>query len=171
MRKTLFVLATTAGLGLAFALPAAAADGDAVFTVAAGSIGISTPTQAALVDNGASGVGGTATGAMGTVTVIDNRGQVTPSWTATVTSSAYTNATVGGGTVPNTAASYAPGAVTGPVGTAAGAGTTMGTAQTAATLTSGAGNNTASWAPTISVAVPATSLAGTYTAAITHSVA
>jgi len=44
-------------------------------------------------------------------------------------------------------------------------------ARTAFSLTGGGGTNSASWNPTLSVLVPASAVAGTYTATITHSVA
>ena len=38
------------------------------------------------------------------------------------------------------------------------------------TATNGNGDNSASWDPAVQVSVPATAVAGTYTATITHSV-
>jgi len=52
-----------------------------------------------------------------------------------------------------------------------GTGGAMGASQTAYRATGTVGNNSASWSPTISVAVPAQAVAGTYSATITHSVA
>ncbi len=47
----------------------------------------------------------------------------------------------------------------------------LATTRTAFTLAAGSPLNTASWNPTLSVQVPASAVAGTYTATITHSVA
>jgi hypothetical protein len=45
-----------------------------------------------------------------------------------------------------------------------------GAAQTVVTATAGSGDNTATWNPTVAMAVPATAVGGLYTGTITHSV-
>jgi hypothetical protein len=113
----------------------------------------------------------------GNVAVTDLRATLGGTWVATASSTAWT--LVGGtGTVdeiiPAADATYTPGtiAVTGTSTAATGGHTTTlsGTPQTIvnATVT---GNNTASWDPTIAVAVPATIVGGAYTATLTQSVA
>jgi hypothetical protein len=108
---------------------------------------------------------------LGVVTVPDDRGGAT-TWVASVIVTAFTPTT--GPAVTAIAASsvtYVPGTVT-EVGVT--------TAQPAEASLAGVvpvvngtstGLSTASWNPTISVALPAGALAGVYTATITHSVA
>jgi hypothetical protein len=48
---------------------------------------------------------------------------------------------------------------------------TLNVSRTAFTLTAGTGNNTATWNPTLVVALPAAAVVGTYTGTVTHSVA
>ncbi|MFC5637813.1 hypothetical protein [Streptomyces bullii] len=43
--------------------------------------------------------------------------------------------------------------------------------RTAFAKTSGSGNNTTAWRPTLIIAIPATAVGGTYTGTVTHSVA
>jgi hypothetical protein len=95
------------------------------------------------------------------------------SWTVTASS---TNFTTGTGTpaetIPAGDASYAPGTVTttGTITTTASDITLSNSPQTVVVGSSGSGDNSASWDPTVSVAVPAAAVNGTYTATLTHSV-
>jgi hypothetical protein len=121
----------------------------------------------------ARGPGTTITGSLGTVTVTDARALISASWTATASS---TNFTTGGGTpaetIPATDANYNPGPIT-TTGTITATGTDVtlsNAAQTVVAGTAGSGDNTASWDPTIAVAVPATAVGGLYTATLTQSV-
>jgi hypothetical protein len=140
------------------------------FTVTVGGLTMTAP-GAANIGSGAPGT--TITGSLGTVTVTDARALISASWTATASS---TNFTTGGGTpaetIPATDANYNPGpiATTGTI-TATGSDITLSNAaQTVVAGTAGSGDNTASWDPTIAVAVPATAVGGLYTATLTQSV-
>ncbi|WP_259444413.1 hypothetical protein [Rhodococcus sp. DMU2021] len=67
---------------------------------------------------------------------------------------------------------YAPGAVT-PTGTVTATpadATGLDTAKSVVAGTAARGNNTASWAPTLTVTLPSDALAGTYTGTVTTSV-
>jgi hypothetical protein len=137
-------------------------------------------TVPASVNLGTAFVGGVLTGPLGTVQVTDQRGAVNPNlWIATVSATVFT--TGGGGaqrTISNAAISY----WSGPVVRSTGGGTVVPgqlTAAQAVTLdvtreafrkTSGNGNNTVSWAPTIRITIPAGIVGGTYSGRITHSV-
>ena len=200
MVKTAFsILAVTAVAGIALTPVAASAaakphvlalsrtavgagDPDTTVTFTATSTGVLSMTAPATVSLGSGAVGSTITGALGLVTVTDDRGLDAASWTVTASSTDWT--VVGGGgaaneTIPATDVTYTPGTIT-PVGTITTAGTAI-TLANAATLpavdqtvvagTAGVGNNGASWDPTIAVAVPASVVASGYTGTLTQSVA
>jgi len=177
MSKNLKVLGGTlfgaAVVLAAAALPASAATSgttDTTFTLTAGTIDITVAANAALT-NGASGAT-SVSGKLGDVTVADNRGG-TANWTVSAASTAFTS-TTGSTTSSSTAVSYNSGAITstGTV-TAASSGTVAVSAIAApvATGTLVSGNNTATWNPTLTVTLPASSLAGTYAGTVTTSVA
>ena len=163
---------------LVLALPARAADTDTTFTLTAGSLAISAPASKDL-GSGSTG-GGTLSAQLGTVTVTDTRGALLGTWTASVTS---TDFTTGGGTANETIAddevTYWSGASTASSGTAvflpgqplAANAQALGASRTAFSASAIVGNNSVSWNPTLTVNVPATAVAGTYTGTITHSVA
>jgi hypothetical protein len=140
------------------------------FTVTTGELSISVPTATNL---GSGAPGTTITGALGAVTVTDDRAALNASWTATAAS---TDWTTGGGTspetIPATDVTYNPGAVTttGTVTATPSQITLSGTAQTVVAATAVIGDNTASWDPSLAVAVPAAAVSGTYTATLSHSV-
>jgi hypothetical protein len=141
------------------------------FTVTVGDLSMTAPATATL---GAGAPGTTISGALGTTTVTDDRALLSASWTATAFSSAWTT---GGGTpsetIPVGAAGYDPGAIT-TTGTISVTGTPITlsttTAQPVVTAAAGVGDNTATWDPTISVAVPASAVGGAYTGTIVQSV-
>jgi hypothetical protein len=187
MRKLLFVLAAGSVIVIATALPAAAAASSqsqraatagadpptsTSFTVTNGALTMSVPTS---VDLG-SGTPGTTIGptAFGPVTVTDNRASLTASWTATVSSTDFlTGAGTAAETIPATDATYTTGTVskTGTITvTSTGAVTLAGIPQTVVAGTAGVGDNSATWNPTIAVAVPSAAVAGLYTATVMHSV-
>jgi hypothetical protein len=149
----------------------------ATITIAGGALAITVPASTALPG---AVPGGATSAPLGTVTVTDQRGIASASWTATVTGTAFVT---GGGTAPET---IPPAQVTywsGPATAVAGTGTftpgqataaaavSLTTPRTAFSLISGSPVNSASWNPVLSVSVPAGAVAGTYTATITHSVA
>ena len=182
MRKSLFLIAAGGAFVIATALPAAAATSGraertaiesagpttATFTVTNGALTITTPDSVNL----GSGAPGTTIGptALGTVTVNDNRASATASWAATVSSTDFTS---GSQTIPATAATYTTGTVssTGTITiTSVPSLTLEGASQTVVTATAGSGDNSATWDPTIAMAVPASAVAGLYSGTITHSV-
>ena len=149
--------------------PAHAADTTTTFTIAAaGGLSISAPSTADLgsVSSGASSV----SGSLGTVTVTDQRGLILGNWTATASSSNFAHGSDSAYDIAKASAVYAAGAVSGSGGGASvGAGGSLAAPVIAATRL-GAGNNSASWDPTVTVALSPTAVVGTYTATITHSV-
>ncbi|MEV6862025.1 hypothetical protein AB0M44_13615 [Streptosporangium subroseum] len=176
MRNPLFVMAAAAALAAAFALPAAAAPtGDTIvtFEITAGTLDITVPATA---DLGAVAAGATSvSGQLGAVTVTDTRGALDATWTATVSSTSFTTGgATAAETIPASAVTYTPGAATATSGTATftpGTAADLATPITAFSATAIVGNNSATWNPTITVALPPAAVAGTYTGTITHSVA
>ena len=151
-------------------LPASAAAGDTstTFAVAAGTLSLTVQPSAALT-SAASGAG-SVSGSLGSVSVSDSRGNKS-TWSANATSTTFTDST---GSSTSTSVTYTAGAMTT-------TGTTTIAAGTATTLTSVAakvagptavtGNNTATWNPTLSVALPSNALAGNYSGVVNTSVA
>jgi hypothetical protein len=146
-------------------------------TIAGGALAITVPASAALPG---AAPGGPTSAPLGTVTVTDQRGIASASWTATVTGTAFVT---GGGTAPETIPLARVAYWSGPATATSGSGTftpgqptaaaavNLTTPRTAFSLTSGTSVTSASWNPTVLVSVPAAAVAGTYTATITHSVA
>ncbi|MFF4726745.1 hypothetical protein ACFY3M_15585 [Streptomyces mirabilis] len=136
---------------------------------ATGGLTVALPTSATL-----SGVtpGGTATGQLGNVAVTAERSLADASWVATA-SLTDNFTTPGGSPITGSAVTYTPGAAINPVNGAFTAGTagTLASARTAYSKTSGSGDNSVEWNPTLDVAVPASAVAGTYSGTVTHSVA
>ncbi len=145
-------------------------DTTVTFAVTSGALTITAPTAA---DLGSGAPGTTISGALGSVTVTDNRALLSASWTATASPTSFTT---GSGTTPETIpatdAGYAPGPLTttGTITATPHTITLSGSPQAVVSRTAGTGNNTASWDPTVSVAVPASAVFGTYTGTIAHSV-
>jgi hypothetical protein len=165
--------ATAAPAILAHSSSLGAADPDTTvtFTVSSGLLSLTAPDS---VDLGTNGPGTTIAGALGTVTVTDDRALLAAAWTVVASSSDWTT---GGGTpaetIPAGDVGYDPGAIT-TTGTITATGTPITLSATPAqvvTGTDGVGDNTASWDPTISVAVPAAAVVGAYTGTLTQSVA
>jgi hypothetical protein len=149
---------------------AADPDTTVTFSVLSGALSISAPVSA---DLGSGAPGTTISGALGAVTVTDDRALLSASWTTTASASDWTT---GSGTpsetIPATDVGYDPGSIT-TTGTITATGTPItlsGTAAPVVTGTSGVGDNTASWDPVLSVAVPAAAVGGTYTGTLTQSV-
>ncbi len=141
------------------------------FSVTTGALTISVPSTASL---GIGTPGSVIRGLLGNVTVTDNRAALTASWTASVSSTAFTTGTATPAeTIPAADAAYDAGTVT-PTGTITITTTDVtlsGTPQAVVAGSSGTGNNSAQWNPTISVTVPSTAVGGTYAGTISHSVA
>lgn len=137
------------------------------FTVTSGALTLSVPASAVL---GSGAPGTTISAAIGPCTVTDDRALASASWTVTAAETDFVN---GASTIPATDATYSPGTVT-TTGTITVTPTTVtlsNAAQTVLTGSSGVGDNTASWDPTVAVNVPAAAVAGTYTGTLTQSVA
>lgn len=173
-RNRIAVLAAGVAMLLGTASPAlAAGSGTTVitFTVSAGTLDITVPAGPVSIgtvtpSTSAQTIGPTP---LGNVEVLDNRGG-TAGWTATVSGTNF----VGPSTVPIGAASY-----TTPTATVTGTATVANTSVNPLTnapsnvqvATAVSGINTATWNPTITIVIPANTLAGTYTSTLTHSVA
>lgn len=170
--RMLATLMATSAMGLALLVPAAyAADTNTTFSLNGGALSVTVPASTALSD-AATGAA-SLSGSLGTVTVDDARGG-TAGWTASVTSTSFTGQTqVSPTVIANTSVSYAPGLATstsGVVVATPGLGGAMGTSQTAFSGAAVVGNNSVSWAPTITVTLPSDALADSYAGTITHSV-
>lgn len=163
----------TAGTGVSHTIPAAsAADPDTTmtFTVTVGDLSMSAPASA----NFESGAPGTSiSGPLGQVVVTDNRALLTAAWTATASSTNWvTGSGTGNETIPNSDTTYDPGVVahTGTITTTPHAITLSTSPQAVVTGSAGVGDNTASWNPTITVAIPAAAVGGAYVATLTQSI-
>jgi hypothetical protein len=128
----------------------------------------------ASADLGSIATGGTATVGLGTVTVTDNRALPGASWTATVSSTDFTNTVTPVDLIPAGDASYLVSMLDTTTGSATFTPTPVtvlsGSPQAVVTATGANGDNSATWDPQIKISVPSTAVAGTYTATITHSV-
>jgi len=140
------------------------------FTVSSGALSMTAPDS---VDLGTNAPGTTISGSVGTVVVTDDRALLSASWIVTASS---TDWTTGAGTpaetIPAGDVGYDPGSIT-TTGTITAVGTPITlshTPQPVVTGTAGVGDNTATWDPTLSVAVPASAVVGTYTGILTQSV-
>lgn len=144
----------------------------ATITVTGGALTITVPADAGSLGSRANSVGGgTITGALGEVQVNDARSAVAGSgWVVSVISTAFTPPS--GPAIAASAVSYSAGSIT-KVGTATytanDPGDLTGVAP-AVTATGITGDNSATWTPTITVAVPGGMAANVYSATITHSV-
>ncbi|PBC67650.1 hypothetical protein BX265_8275 [Streptomyces sp. TLI_235] len=168
------VAIVVAAAGVADAAPG---DTTVTFSVSGGSLAISVP--AGPVGLGSALPGGSVGGQLGSVTVTDARALLTASWTASVVSGSFTTGgSTAAETVPASAVSYwsGTGSVTGtgtftPGQATSGQAQTLDTTRTAYTLSGGTGNNSATWNPTLAIAIPAGAVNGVYTGTVTHSVA
>ena len=151
--------------------PAMAAPGDTVttFTLGAGTLAVAVQPTAALTDGDAGAV--LVSGNLGPVTVTDSRGNIL-GWVASAKTTTF---------VSNTTPSTTSVAVAYSAGTITTTGIVVTTSSGVVPLTAlplpvvlgtvALGNNTASWNPALTVALPPTSLAGLYTGTVTTSVA
>lgn len=158
-------------LALGIAMPAIAAT-PATITITGGALEISAPTTGVALGTLTNTVGGgTISGALGQVQVNDARSAAAGSgWVASAISSAFTPAA--GPAIAASAVAYTAGTIT-KVGTASYIANDPGNltgVSPVVTATGITGDNSATWNPTISVAVPGGMAAGVYSATITHSV-
>jgi hypothetical protein len=165
--------AGAAVLVAATALPAGAAgtgDTTAVIQLSGGTLDISVPAGPVALASGAV-TETSVSGQLGTVTVTDTRAADPASWTASVSATPFQNGshslgteTYDTGVVTSTGIPISQFTITSPV-------TLSTTPQAVVALNpTSSGNNSASWNPTITVAIPAGTIAGAYSAVITHSV-
>jgi hypothetical protein len=176
-RHSLAAAVIAAGIpAMVVAMPVAA-DANSVSTpvtveITGGSLSISAPaTSVDLGSQAATVAGSTINGLLGTVQVLDARGAPAGSgWTATAISTALTPAA--GPTIAAALIGYTVGTIT-QAGTATYAAdnppnlTGVSPVVTATGIT---GDNSATWDPTINVAVPGGTVPGQYSGSITHSV-
>jgi hypothetical protein len=168
----LFVAAVVGMLSLSIAMPALADTTTASVTVTGGTLTISAPPDAGSLGSIANSVsGGTISGTLGEVQVNDARSAAAGSgWVASVISTAFTPSS--GPTIAASFVGYTAGTIT-KVGTAtytANDPANLTGVSAAVTATGITGDNSATWTPTINVAVPGGTIATTYNATITHSV-
>ena len=176
MRTRHLIVAMAAGsLALGMTLPARAAAGGltaATVTVQGGSLSITVPTNAGSLGTWVDTVmDGTISGSLGQVQVNDARSAGAGSgWVVSVISTAFTPPA--GPAIPASSVSYAAGPIT-KVGTATYTSNDPGNLTgvvAAVTATGITGDNSATWNPTITVTMPGGTIAGVYSATITHSV-
>lgn len=170
IRRT-FIAATATALALGLALPAAA-ETTATVEVSGGSLSISAPADAGSLGATANTVAGsTISGPLGEVRVNDARSAVAGSgWVSSVISTAFTPPS--GPAIAASAVGYTVGPIV-KVGTAtytANDPADLTGASPAVTATEITGDNSATWNPTINVAVPGGMAANVYSATVTHSV-
>ena len=142
-------------------------------TITGGFLQITVPSATAEMGSHSNQVAGESISAsLGEVQVNDARSAGAGSgWVATVVSTAFTPAA--GPTIAASAMSYSAGVVA-KVGTATYTDNDpddLTTATAAVTATGITGDNSATWSPTITIAIPGGMASGAYTATITHSVA
>ena len=149
--------------------------------VNAGSLSLTSAANAKLssatpgsATSGGTITGGTITGVLGIVTVTDDRG-LGADWTATVSATGFATGTgTPAETIPASDALYnvtALGTATGSATLTPAASTQLSASpQAVVNATNVTGDTTANWIPAIKVTIPAGTIGGTYTAAITYSV-
>ena len=178
LRKTrngLLAVASAGMLTLGIAVPAAAGTSGgtaATVTLVGGALSITLQANAGNLGSLTNTVtGGTIAGPLGVVQVSDARSAAAGSgWVASVISTAFTPPA--GPTIAASAVSYTAGTIT-KVGTATYTANDPGDltgVSAAVTATGITGDNSATWNPTIHVAVPGGTAAGVYSGTVTHSV-
>lgn len=178
------IVAALAAIGLTAAAiaattsPAAAGTG-VTFELTGGTLTVSEPATMDLGETSADS-GGVLIKSLGNVTVTDDRDLYVASWTATASSTDFTNTSEPAApAIPVSAASYVAVPVVGFVpdtGFAAAALTpvpAVSLSLAGKTVVTGlsTGDNMGQWNPTLELTVPANSFAGAYSGTITHSVA
>jgi hypothetical protein len=171
-QRHLFVIVAATALTIGVAAPASAEPTTATITVGAGVLAITVPVSAGNLGTRANTVAdGVISGPLGVVQVNDARSAAAGSgWVMSVISTAFTPPA--GPAIPASAVGYSAGVVT-KVGTATYAAnnpSNMTGVAPAVTATGITGDNSATWNPTINVAVPGGMAANIYSAIITHSV-
>ncbi|HZJ06301.1 MAG TPA: hypothetical protein VFD59_12620 [Nocardioidaceae bacterium] len=147
------------------ALPASADTTDVTFALSGGALAVSAQPTTALGNKGSSGTT-SVSGSLGDTVLTDNRGG-TLGWSVGAATGAFTD-----GTTTASAVSYAPPATPTSTGIVVATGTTQALTAVPAQVMAGTlvvGNNTATWNPTLTVTLPASSTAGSYAGTITTS--
>jgi hypothetical protein len=170
--RHLLLAIAAAALSTGTALPASAEPTSATLSITGGGLGITVPADAGSLGTRENTVlGGTISGPLGQVRVSDARSAAAGSgWVASAISTAFTPPS--GPAIAASAVGYTVGAIA-QVGTATYTANNPGNLTGVApvvTATGITGDNSATWTPTIGVAVPGGMAAGVYTATITHSV-
>jgi hypothetical protein len=172
---SLAIAAAAGAVVIASGVPAAAAPGDstATITIVGGTLSITVPDAAGNLgaERPNTVAGGTISGALGQVQVNDARSAAAGSgWVASAISTAFTPPS--GPAIAASAVSYNAGTIT-KVGTAtytANNPASLTGVSPVVTATGITGDNSATWNPTISVAIPGGAAANVYSATFTHSV-
>lgn len=170
--RTLLAAIAAGTLMLVTAGPASAVTSTASVEVLGGALTITAPTAAGSLGSRANTVaGGIISGSLGQVQVNDARSAAAGSgWVASAISTAFSPPA--GPAIPASAVSYTAGTIA-KVGTAtyaAGDPSDLTGVAPVVTATAITGDNSATWNPTINVAVPGGMAAAVYSATITHSV-
>lgn len=166
-----FIAIVAVLLTIGMAGPASADPTGATITIQGGVLSMTVPTDAGNLGTRANTVAGeTITGSLGVVKVNDARSAVAGSgWIVSVISTAFTPPA--GPAIAASAVGYSAGTID-KVGTAtytANDPANLTGVVPAVTATGITGDNSATWNPTITVAVPGGMAAGVYSATITHS--
>lgn len=178
-RRTRLVVAGVAALGLVgLAVPAQAAtsgDTTVTFTLAAGELAISAPASANLGTVGGTATVAQVTGQLGNTVVTDNRGGVASIHNVTLSSGDFTTGTGGANkTIAGSTVTAMSGAVThtNTTATAVAVATIVAvpSGSTIMGLSAYTGNDKATYNPTVTIPIPVTNVAGTYTGTITQTV-
>jgi hypothetical protein len=173
------VLGAAAVIGMALTSTAAfaavaAPETTVTFAVGTGLLSMTAPDSATLA-TGTGQPGTTISGLVGTTVVTDDRASLAATWTVSVSESDFTTGTLTSAeTIPAGDVTYTAGSffTTGTITvTATPATLTLGTTAAEDVFgTAGVGDNSATWNPTLDVAIPAAAVTGTYTGTLTQSV-
>ena len=180
VRRRVWAVPLALGTLLLTAVPSLAAGTPVSFDLAAGTLSISQPsTTASFGTAPASATGTSVSGHVGATTVTDTRGSLA-GWTVTISSSDFSDGA--NHTIPATNAKAYILPADGPtvssgiavpttnyVSAATGL-TLANTGQTFVTATA-TGSNVVTYNPSVTVTIPSTAIAGTYTATLTQTVA
>jgi hypothetical protein len=177
MRKSLALTVaglSVASLGALVPGTANAADTNVTFTLTGGSLTLSAPGSAALTAAGNLGLGGTTvSGTLGNTTVTDARGSLLGGFNVSMSTTDFSDGS--GNTVAKSNATAFSGVAT-PTGIAVPVGTTNLTAVNIGgagggqilTVTGVTGSASVAYNPTVSIAIPADTVAGDYSGTVTQ---
>lgn len=175
MRKPIaLAVAALSTASLAALVPSAAnaADTNVTFTLSGGSLTLSAPSSASLSAAGNLGVTGTSvSGQLGNSTVTDARGSLAHTVTVNMVTTDFTD--VAGDTIAKSNATGSSGATV-PTGVAVANPTLTGQAigasggATILQLTGVVGSASTTYNPTVSITIPANSVAGSYSGTVTQ---